>query len=86
MHYVVGGLVAAFVIVLAVGAITGRVKARSCCAVADPARDLRMRAAFPSHGSEVVAGVGEVEALVAEWEVGDDGVREGDREGGPVEP
>lgn len=29
-------------VALAVGAITGRVRARSCCAPADPARDKRM--------------------------------------------
>ena len=38
-----------------------------------------------STSSEVVAGVGEIEALVGEGEVGDDRVGEGDGEGGPVE-
>src|SRR5947208_11390500 len=36
-------------------------------------------------GSEVVAGVGEVEAFVGERKVGDDRVGEGDRQRGPVE-
>ena len=35
--------------------------------------------------SEVVAGVGEVETLVGQREVGDDRVRQGDGQGGPVE-
>lgn len=35
--------------------------------------------------SEIVAGVGEVEALIGEREVGNDRVGEGDGEGGPVE-
>ena len=43
MQYVIGSIVAVGTLALAVGAITGRVKARSCCAPADPERDLRMR-------------------------------------------
>ncbi|MFN0283352.1 MAG: hypothetical protein ACKVZ6_15435 [Kineosporiaceae bacterium] len=36
-----------FLVGLVVGAATGRIRAgRACCAVADPRRDLRMRAAF----------------------------------------
>ena len=46
MIQVVGVLVLAFGVLLAVGGITGRVKARNCCAIADPRHDLRMRAAF----------------------------------------
>jgi hypothetical protein len=46
LTYVVGGLAAVLVLVLLLGAITGRLRLGSCCAVADPARDLRMRAAF----------------------------------------
>ncbi len=41
-----GSLVAVLVVLLAVGALTGRVRSRSCCSVADPRDDLRMRAAF----------------------------------------
>jgi len=43
MQYVIGSIIALGTLVLAVGMITGRVKARSCCAPADPDRDLRMR-------------------------------------------
>lgn len=42
MQYVIGSIVALGTLVLAVGAITGRVKARSCCAPSDPDRDRRM--------------------------------------------
>lgn len=37
---------AAFVGLLVVGAITGRVQVTSCCSIADPIHDARMRAAF----------------------------------------
>ena len=46
MEYVVGIPVLVFLLVLAYGGITGRVRLSSCCAVADPRRDLRMRGAF----------------------------------------
>ena len=46
MGYVVGIPVLVFLLVLAYGGITGRVRLSSCCAVADPRRDLRMRGAF----------------------------------------
>lgn len=36
----------ALVLFLVVGAITGRMKVQSCCAVVDPRRDARMREAF----------------------------------------
>ena len=39
-------VVALFLVLLLAGAVTGRVKVRSCCAVADPRADARMRAAF----------------------------------------
>lgn len=35
-----------FLAALVVGGITGRVRLTGCCAVADPRRDARMRAAF----------------------------------------
>lgn len=38
--------VMAFLVLLVVGALTHRVTVRSCCAVADPRADLRMREAF----------------------------------------
>lgn len=42
MRYVFGALVIIFSIVLATGLVTGRIKAKSCCAPSDPKRDLRM--------------------------------------------
>ena len=47
MRFLLGGLVSVATLALAIGALTGRVKVRSCCAVADPARDLRMRGSTP---------------------------------------
>ena len=46
MIQVVGALVLAFVVLLVVGGLTGRVKLRSCCGIADPRNDARMRGAF----------------------------------------
>ena len=46
MAYVLSGLVVAFVVLLVVGACTGRVRTRACCAPAEAHRDLRMRGAF----------------------------------------
>ncbi len=46
MAYVLGIPVLVFLVVLVYGGITGRVRLSSCCAVADPRRDLRMRGAF----------------------------------------
>jgi Na+-transporting methylmalonyl-CoA/oxaloacetate decarboxylase gamma subunit len=46
MTIVFAVLVLVFLVVLAVGALTGRVRGGSCCAAADPRRDLRMRDAF----------------------------------------
>lgn len=52
IRYMLGGLVVLYIVVMAVGALTGRVRARSCCP-ADPARDRRMRAAMaPLAGTE----------------------------------
>jgi hypothetical protein len=45
----IGGVFAAFTLLLAIGAIRGRVRVRSCCAVADPTRDLRMPGAAPTN-------------------------------------
>lgn len=44
--YLVAAALVAFLLALVAGALTGRVRVRSCCAGADPAKDLRMRAAF----------------------------------------
>jgi hypothetical protein len=46
MAYVLGIPVLVFLVALVYGGITGRVRLSSCCAVADPRRDLRMRGAF----------------------------------------
>jgi len=45
VHYVVAGIFSLFVIALGIGAVTGRVRASSCCAPGDPALDARIRAA-----------------------------------------
>jgi hypothetical protein len=45
MQYVFGVPVALFLVALVYGGLTGRVRLTSCCALADPARDLRMRGA-----------------------------------------
>ena len=46
MRYLLGGLVIAFILIMLIGGLTGRFRARSCCNVADPARDSRMRNVF----------------------------------------
>lgn len=51
VRYVVGIPFLVLVVALALGALTGRVRTQGCCAVADPARDLRMRDAVrPTDG------------------------------------
>jgi hypothetical protein len=40
---VVAAPIVLFLVLLLVGAVTGRVRVRTCCAVTDPARDARMR-------------------------------------------
>lgn len=47
MAEVLGAVLAVLTVVLLVGALTGRVRSRGCCAV-DPRQDLRMRAAWGS--------------------------------------
>jgi hypothetical protein len=44
--YIVAGVVVLFLVVIVAAAATGRARVQSCCGVADPAKDLRMRAAF----------------------------------------
>gem|GEM_PF-6174509 len=46
MRYLLGGLVIAFIFIMLIGGLTGRFRARSCCSVADPASDSRMRDVF----------------------------------------
>ena len=43
MPYVLGTLVAIFTVLLAIGAITGRVRMTSCCTTVPVECDLRMR-------------------------------------------
>jgi hypothetical protein len=44
--YIVAGVVVLFLVVIVAAAATGRARVQSCCGVADPAKDLRMRTAF----------------------------------------
>jgi hypothetical protein len=46
MTYVLASVLVLFLLVLAVGALAGRIRVTSCCAPTDPRHDLRMRAAF----------------------------------------
>lgn len=46
MAYVLGIVAGVFLVVLVLAAVTGRLRLGSCCAVADPSKDLWMRAAF----------------------------------------
>lgn len=43
IEYLIGGVVMVFLVALIVGGLTGRVRARGCCSVADPSQDPRMR-------------------------------------------
>jgi hypothetical protein len=43
MGYVIAALALAFGALLVIGALSGRVKSQSCCSVADPMNDSRMR-------------------------------------------
>ena len=56
MQWVFGIPVVALVVALAVGLLTGRVSARSCCSPADPRRDLRMAGAFDEVSPEPRGG------------------------------
>lgn len=42
MKYLVGLVVMLPFLILIFGMLTGRVKVNSCCAIADPSKDLRM--------------------------------------------
>ena len=46
MEYVAGAFVVVLVLLLLVGMLTQSIRVTTCCSLADPARDLRMRAAF----------------------------------------
>ena len=43
LRYLIGGAVAAFIVLLAVGGVTGRVRASTCCSTVDPDLDARLR-------------------------------------------
>lgn len=43
MIYALGVIVALAAVALAIGAITGRVKASTCCTVADASNDIRLK-------------------------------------------
>lgn len=43
LRYLIAAPLILLMVLLAAGALTGRVRARSCCAPADPAADRRMR-------------------------------------------
>lgn len=51
MEFLLAGLVALFMLGLVVGAASGRVNLRSCCSLAEPSRDLRMRDAYAAESS-----------------------------------
>jgi hypothetical protein len=51
VHFIGYALLLVLVAAVSIGALTDRVKATSCCAVADPQRDLRMRDAFQDGAS-----------------------------------
>ncbi len=46
MRYLLGGLVIAFMLFMLSGALSGRIKAKTCCNVGDQAQDSRMRSAL----------------------------------------
>ena len=46
MELLIAAVVVLAVLGLVVGAVTGRVRTSSCCSVADPRRDARMRDAY----------------------------------------
>ena len=50
LSYLIAAVVLAPVLALVVGAVMGRVRVQSCCAPADPAKDLRMRDGFTDAG------------------------------------
>jgi len=59
MEYLISGLVLTFLVLLVLGAATGRINLGACCSIADPSRDLRMRAAYesePGHGKDDAVG------------------------------
>ena len=50
MQYLLGSVIVLFLVLLVAGAIRGSISVRSCCTIADPRRDARMRDAFADGG------------------------------------
>lgn len=42
IRFMLGGIVITFLLVMVIGGLTGRVKARSCCSLGPPDWDVRM--------------------------------------------
>ncbi len=42
IRFMLGGIVIAFILVMVIGGLTGRVKAQNCCSVSPPEQDARM--------------------------------------------
>lgn len=59
MQLVLGSLVLTLLVTITALAVTGRLVLRSCCTIADPSRDLRMRAAFDDEPHQIVGGLPE---------------------------
>ncbi len=53
---ILGGVVAVFFVVIIVGGLTGRVRLKGCCGIADPSEDLRTGDAA-EEGNVKAAGV-----------------------------
>jgi len=53
MEYAAAAVVVALVLLLVIGALTRRIEVTACCSLADPARDLRMRAAFENDSASL---------------------------------
>lgn len=52
MDILIGSVVCLFLLMLVVGAVSGRVRVQGCCSIADPRLDLRMRGAFEDPAEE----------------------------------
>ncbi len=58
LQYLIGGVVVVFLVLLVVGGLTGRVKLRNCCSIANPDHDLRMRSTGPDSNANPPASQG----------------------------
>lgn len=64
MQIAVGAVVGLALVVLLVGAVTGRVRLTSCCSPADPSNDLRMRVAFEPDRDDVAVPAADAASLL----------------------